>query len=51
MANFIHSGLWQLKTLFGDGCMNFKIFFLKVAKLSGKAFDYSTNSGLEEQIY
>ena len=34
VSNFTPLGLWQLNMLFGDGRMNFNIFFLKIEKLS-----------------
>ena len=34
VSNFTPSGLGQLKMLFGDGRMNYNIFFLKIEKLS-----------------
>ena len=34
VISFIPIGLWQVKVLFGDDCINCKMFFLKREKLS-----------------
>ena len=34
VSNLIPLGLWHLKTMFPEGCINFKNFFLKINKFS-----------------